>query len=173
MQKNKKSTDKDSSASPEDQNQTINLGVEYLQERGVLRETFEAYGGEITGVDRDLIQVRLNQDLNARKTQHWGQVALILWFPVFGPDGSTEAKSWIARRIGYDAETEPTPKFVVPWGERSPLWIPRILTGTFRDASVRSQAISGNGRHDNRGRGEKVSDRKVNEIGVRGLRAVA
>jgi hypothetical protein len=43
----------------------------------------------------------------------------------------------------------------------------------FTAMAVRSQAISGNGRHDNRGRGEKVSDRKVNEIGVRGLRAVA
>src|SRR5208283_2038332 len=32
--------------------------------------------------------------------------------------------------------------------------------------SVRSQPISGNGGHDNYGRGEKVSDPKVNEIGV-------
>jgi len=38
---------------------------------------------------------------------------------------------------------------------------------------VRSQAICGNGRHDNYGRGEKVSDQKVREIGVCDLRAVA
>jgi hypothetical protein len=39
---------------------------------------------------------------------------------------------------------------------------------------VRSQPISGNGGHDNYGRGEKVSDPKVREIGgVRALRAVA
>jgi hypothetical protein len=38
---------------------------------------------------------------------------------------------------------------------------------------VRSQAIYGNGRHDNYGRGEKVSGRKVREIGICGLRAVA
>ena len=31
---------------------------------------------------------------------------------------------------------------------------------------VRSQPIYGNGGHDNYGRGEKVSERKVNEIGV-------
>jgi len=32
--------------------------------------------------------------------------------------------------------------------------------------AVRSQPISGNGGHDNYGRGEKASDPKVNEIGV-------
>ena len=32
--------------------------------------------------------------------------------------------------------------------------------------SVRSQPISGNGGHDNHGRGEKVSDPKVKEIGI-------
>jgi hypothetical protein len=32
--------------------------------------------------------------------------------------------------------------------------------------NVRSQPICGNGGHDNYGRGEKVSDPKVNEIGV-------
>ena len=32
--------------------------------------------------------------------------------------------------------------------------------------NVRSQPIYGNGGHDNYGRGEKVSERKVNEIGV-------
>jgi hypothetical protein len=32
--------------------------------------------------------------------------------------------------------------------------------------TVRSQPIYGNGGHDNYGRGEKVSERKVNEIGV-------
>src|SRR5271165_5699759 len=35
-----------------------------------------------------------------------------------------------------------------------------------RVPTVRSQPISGNGGHDNYGRGEKVSDPKVNEIGV-------
>jgi hypothetical protein len=39
--------------------------------------------------------------------------------------------------------------------------------------SVRSQAISGNGKHDYSGTGEKISDRKVEEIGVCGPRAVA
>ena len=33
-------------------------------------------------------------------------------------------------------------------------------------SSVRSQLISGNGGHDNHGRGEKVSDPKVKEIGI-------
>jgi hypothetical protein len=38
---------------------------------------------------------------------------------------------------------------------------------------VRSQAISGNGGHDNYGRGEKVSERKVKVIGICAFRAVA
>jgi hypothetical protein len=39
--------------------------------------------------------------------------------------------------------------------------------------AVRSQPISGNGGHDNYGKGEKVSDPKMNEIGFCALRAVA
>jgi hypothetical protein len=39
--------------------------------------------------------------------------------------------------------------------------------------TVRSQPIFGNGGHDNCGRGEKVSDRKVKEIGVCAFRAFA
>ena len=38
---------------------------------------------------------------------------------------------------------------------------------------LRSQPISGNGEHDNSGTNEKISDRKVEEIGICGLRAVA
>jgi hypothetical protein len=39
--------------------------------------------------------------------------------------------------------------------------------------TVRSQPICGNGGHDNYGRGEKVSEWKVKEIGVCAFRAVA
>lgn len=41
----------------------------------------------------------------------------------------------------------------------------RGFNGGCKDQHVRSQPISGNGGHDNYGRGEKVSDPKVKEIG--------
>jgi hypothetical protein len=56
--------------------------------------------------------------------------------------------SWaIATRCGLSA--------ALPQGNKSAL-----------TKSVGSQPISGNGGHDNYGRGEKVSERKVNKIGV-------
>jgi hypothetical protein len=42
-----------------------------------------------------------------------------------------------------------------------------------RSQNVAAHAIYGNGIHDKYGRGEKVSGRKVKEIGVCGLQAVA
>ena len=50
--------------------------------------------------------------------------------------------------------------------ERSVVAVKRVMIVERRDLSVRSQPIYGNGGHDNYGRGEKVSERKVNEIGV-------
>src|SRR6516165_7917837 len=56
--------------------------VQYLEARGLPPETFSAYGGEITGCDRNLIAERLNLDVGTRKLlqQKWGAVEEILWF---------------------------------------------------------------------------------------------
>ena len=50
-------------------------------------------------------------------------------------------------------------------------WLETLSHPRLKD--VRSQTISGNGKHDYSGTGEKISDRKVEEIGVCGPRAVA
>ena len=62
-------------------------GETYINERGVLLDTFKAYGGEF-GDARDFatIAARLNRDpAKVGRDPNWAPVEEILWFPLYGP----------------------------------------------------------------------------------------
>jgi hypothetical protein len=117
--------------------QTAKLGLEYLEARGVSRATFERYGGEITGIDRDRIAKELGWNANTFKSQKIGWAAATLHFPIFGLNGLGRPESWIIRLLSLDgSRPNKEPKFRIPTRGRSPAWIPPTTREAAKDASL-------------------------------------
>ena len=117
--------------------QAEKMAIEYLNTRGVLPETFKAHGCEITGVDRDRVAQELNWNPSTRKSQKLGWAEAILHFPIFGPNGTGQHESWILKVLPSKGNSPPplAPKFRVPTGKRSPIWIPQVTWEAVKDVS--------------------------------------
>ncbi len=108
------------------------LSETYLRDRGVLKATLAAYGGEIGGPgDTGTIAERLNRDpAKVIRDPNWPAVEEILWFPVRGVSG--ELVHWIARPLPKYGES----KFVAPTGSNGSLWIPSETYAVAKFVSV-------------------------------------
>jgi hypothetical protein len=68
----------------------------------VTKQTFELYGCEITGIDRDRIAKELGWDTNTFKSLKIGQAEAALHFSISGLNGSGRPESWIVRFLWPD-----------------------------------------------------------------------
>ena len=107
----------------------MTTGETYINERGILLNTFKAYGGEF-GAARDFATIarRLNRDpAKVARDPNWTPVEEILWFPLYGPQH--DLIHWLARPLPKYKEA----KFVAPIGSDSMPWIPPETRGVAKD----------------------------------------
>ena len=110
----------------------MTTGETYINERGILLDTFKAYGGEF-GDARDFATIarRLNRDpAKVGRDPNWTPVEEILWFPLYGP--RHDLIHWLARPLPKYGEN----KFVAPTGSNGSLWIPPETYAVAKHVSV-------------------------------------
>ena len=110
----------------------MTTGETYINERGILLDTFKAYGGEFGDVrDFATIARRLNRDpAKVSRDPNWTPVEEILWFPLYGPQH--DLIHWLTRPLPKYGEN----RFVAPTGSNGSLWIPSETYAVAKRVSV-------------------------------------